>query len=106
MGHRGSCSRSSPSCMCLRYVAQSRAHLVQPVSQQGEPSAVWSTLHAPHTGSKGGGGGDVGGVGGDVGGEGGNMQMHCLDEEHEVQLPPPKTQRLRDDSTGKTQPGG
>ena len=37
------------------------------------------------------GGGD-GGVGGDGGGDGGvNMQMHWRDEEHEPELPPPKT---------------
>ena len=48
-------------------------------------------------GGVGGDGGDGdghthGGDGGDVGGDGGvNMQMHCLDEEHEPELPPPKT---------------
>ena len=36
-------------------------------------------------------GGD-GGDGGDAGGDGGaNMQMHCLDEEHEPVLLSPKT---------------
>ena len=42
-------------------------------------------------GEDGGVGGD-GGDGGGVGGEGGvNMQMHCLDEEHEPELPLPYT---------------
>ena len=37
------------------------------------------------------GGGDDGGGNGDVSGESGvNTQMHCLDEEHEPELPPPK----------------
>ena len=48
-------------------------------------------------GGEGGEGGDNGGDGGDGGGDGGdggvNMQMHCLDEEHEPVLPPPKTKR-------------
>ena len=40
-------------------------------------------------GRDGGVGGD-GGNGGSVGGDGGvNMQMHCLDEEHEPELSPP-----------------
>ena len=45
---------------------------------------------------EGGGGGDGGGDGGggNCGGEGGvNMQMHCLDEEHEPELPPPRAMR-------------
>ena len=34
----------------------------------------------------------TGGQGGDDGGDGRvNMQMHCLDEEHEPVLPPPQT---------------
>ena len=44
-------------------------------------------------GGVGGDGGSDGGdgcSGGDAGGEGGvNMQMHCLDEEHEPELPTP-----------------
>ena len=44
-------------------------------------------------GEAGGDGGD-GGSGGNVGGEGGvNMQMHWMDEEHEPELPAPKTER-------------
>ena len=45
-------------------------------------------------GADGGDGGDGGGDGGggNCGGDGGvNMQMPCLDEEHEPELPPPKT---------------
>ena len=46
-------------------------------------------------GGEGGEGGDNGGDGGDGGGDGGdggvNMQMHCLDEEHEPVLRSPKT---------------
>ena len=65
-------------------------------------------------GGNGGAGGGDGGDGGDGGGEGGdgsdggdggvNMQMHCLDEEHEPRLPPPKTKRKRDEMSW--QPGG
>ena len=45
-------------------------------------------------GGDGGGIGGEGGEGGGIGGEGGvNMQMHCLDEEHEPVLPPPKAKR-------------
>ena len=39
-------------------------------------------------GGRAGGNGSDGGSGGGVGGDGGvNMQMHCLDEEHEPELP-------------------
>ena len=45
-------------------------------------------------GGKGGGEGGEGGEGGGIGGEGGvNMQMHCLDEEHEPVLSLPETER-------------
>ena len=47
-------------------------------------------------GANGGSGGGVGGDGGSGGGDGGsggggglNAQMHCLDEEHEPELPLP-----------------
>ena len=49
-------------------------------------------------------GGDVGGDGGNGGNGGGgggvNMQMHCLIEEHEPVLPPPRTWYKRVPSEG------
>ena len=42
-------------------------------------------------GSGGGREGEGGGGGGGGGGSGGDMQMHCLDEEHEPELPSPAT---------------
>ena len=40
-------------------------------------------------GGDGGDGGDGGGGGGGDDGGGENVQMHCWDEEHEPELPPP-----------------
>ena len=85
-----------PSCFQVNAYGEV-IELPPPVDQ---PSPVAPPLKSKavvgRDGGSGGGGGD-GGEGRGGGGEGGaggvNMQMHCLREEHEPELPAPTTKR-------------